>query len=424
VLCPTYQRICYPFGKKKVEKKLEEEDDVCCKSNKEKSQKTNNTTPLLTLSLFAKKGVKDKQLMSPSANKKSAGFDAYHDEEGQYIGECSINITRVLTGKTAYFDEWCTLHNDGIVGLNDQKDGAGRVRVVIEYEPTDSPPRSGDVCVFANIYPDMEREMYPVPLYSVRTNPQVFRSGSSTSFERSISASNITLSSAGSSSVSCKSGIASQLIRQPKQFYVEESVGDHVILSCQTPEHWSVTFEVHRYNLLVTHRYCGTVEKVKEGVLDFCDNISQSPMLDVLHKTIDEIPNEGLVFVGAEAMGAGMAVLGRWMEVGLNGALEDVVDVTNLDGRYSHLSDDEEDEDETQEHESSRQAQSSPLQPTVIKTELQELTEKKEALPGMPCCPITGQPSKLFFGIPLLVSIDATSLTICFYCLNFSLSLK
>ena len=408
VVCHSHSRV--QFGKKKMEKnklgeeeKKEEDEAVCCKSSKAvdvtkpQSEKADALTPpLLKLAVFAKKNVKDgKKIMEPSTKKKESGFDEY-DGESQYVGECSINITRVLTGKTSYFDEWCTLHNDNIAGLEDLEDGAGRVRVVVEYEPTDSPPKSGDVCIFANIYPAMEKEMYPIPLYSIRTNRQLYRSGSITSFDKSNSASSTTLSSAGSSSLSSKSFTSTQLIRQPKQFHVEESVGDHVVLSYTSPENWKVTFETHRYNLLVTHRYCGTVEKVQEGLLDLCDNISQSPMAGVLTKTAREIPDEGLIYVGAEAVGAAGSILERWLEVGLNGALEDVVNAANLDGRYSHLSDDEEDEEEQEEEQrEDSQTQGSPLKSVVAKKDLEEPAEEKKALPGMPECPITGQPSKL-----------------------------
>jgi hypothetical protein len=184
---------------------------------------------------------------------------------------------------------------------------------------------------------------------------------------------------------------------------VEEIVGDHVVLSYQTPENWNATFEIHRYNLLVTHRQCGTVEKVKEHVLDFCDNISQSPMVNVLSKTVEILPDEGLVYVGAEAVGEGLSLLGRWMEVGLAGALEDVVDATNLDGRYSHFSEDEEDEPEGITNESRvslEQLNSDQVQGKDVKSlaalNLEPSPEEKEALPGMPCCPITGLPSKFF----------------------------
>lgn len=425
VVCPGYARV---VGKKKAEKKLddeekkmEEDDDAaCCKSSKVKEEaqkpqreKTDaSVPPLLNLSVFAKKGGKSgKQGMSPLTKKKGSEFNEY-DGESQYVGEVSINITRVLTGKTAYFDEWCTLHNDSSMGLEDLEDTAGRVRVVIEYEPADSPPRSGDVCIIANVYPAMEKELYPIPLYSIRTNRPVFhRSGSIThhlSLDKTTSASSTTLSSSGSSSLSSKSTTTSQLVRQPKQFHVEECVGDHVVLSYKTPENWNVTFEIHRYNLLVTHRYCGTVEKVREGLLDFCDNISQSPMAGVLIKTTETIPDEGLVYVGAGAVGAAGTVLGRWMEVGLEGAINDVVDAANLDGRYSHLSDEEDEANGEETQQQNSEEQSSPLKSTVAQKDLEEPPEEKKALPGMPDCPITGQPSK--FVHVLLVNTSCTSL--------------
>jgi hypothetical protein len=120
-------------------------------------------------------------------------------------------------------------------------------------------------------------------------------------------------------------------------------------------------------------------------------------MAGVILKTAETIPDEGLVHVGAEVVGAAGAVLGRWMEVGLEGLINDVVDVANLDGRYSHLSEDEDDEEEEQQQEQGGEGEvssDSPLKAAVAKKDLEEPSEEKEALPGMPDCPITGQPSK------------------------------
>lgn len=466
VVCPSYHRIAAQYRTGygvKVHKEHElnknnqsDHGDVCCKSNKHEDdvQKPPCTTkadpcstpPILHLSLYSKRGSrghskKGKQgMMIP--NKTVSSSDNDHDDENQFVGKCSINISRVLTGKTPYFDEWCTIHNDNDAGLaqpREHQNDAGKLRVVIEYEPTDPPPRSGDICVFANIYPSMEKELYPVPLYTIRTSDKpVIRSRSSTSFDRASSTSCNTMSSIGASSASCKSvpANASHLIRQPKEFHVEEIVGDHVVLSYQTPENWNATCEIHRYNLLVTHRQCGTVEKVKEHVLDFCDNISQSPMVNVLSKTVEILPDEGLVYVGAEAVGEGLSVLGRWMEVGLAGALEDLVDATNLDGRYSHFSEDEEDEPESIANEpqmrleqmNSHQVQGKDVESLVV-LNLDPPPEEKEALPGMPCCPITGLPSKFlhrhsFHGSDglILFSLDSTLIHYC--CLPHSLILQ
>jgi hypothetical protein len=106
-------------------------------------------------------------------------------------------------------------------------------------------------------------------------------------------------------------------------------------------------------------------------------------MVDIIGKKIGALPEEGLVFVGSEAVGSSIHMLGRWLANGVDFAVEDVVDGLNLDGRYSHLSSDEEDE------ESSAQNDACDLMTLPQKV---DSYEEKRALPGMPCCPITGVP--------------------------------
>ncbi len=231
---------------------------------------------------------------------------------------------------------------------------------------------SGDVCVFANVYP-LAKEMYPIPSFSIR---KTVRNSSSMS---SIGAS--TLTSTSSCSTSKKPTILSS---QLKQFRVEEVVGDYVVLSHQTPdEGWSCTFEVHRYLLICTHRHQAALERYREHVLDFCDNVSQSPMIETLAKTVEVLPDEGLLHVGAGALGGGVSLLGRWWEIGTGGMVEDFVDGMNLDGRYSHLSDDDSHSEQADENiiPYDGMDQSSP-----------SLQTERKPIPGMPNCPITGLP--------------------------------
>ncbi len=308
------------------------------------------TPPMLHLSLFSKSS-------STNKNKKQFGPDITDDD--YLIGKCNINILRILTGKTPYFDEWCILHSDNVE--------AGRVRIVIEYEPTDPPPRPGDLCVFANVYP-IDEELYPVPLYTVKNMTRSMRSSASMSSCTTLSSTS--LSSDMSRSVS--------LALYPKSFLVDEVVGDYVVLLYKTLEGWDCTFEVHRYLLLCIERYQAVVEKCKDQVLDLCDNLSQSPMIDIIGKKFESLPDEGLVFVGSEAVGSSVHMLGRWLANGVDVAVEDVVDGLNLDGRYSHP----EEDDETDHEEDDVIAV--PQQPNSL--------EEKTALPGMPSCPITREP--------------------------------
>ena len=323
--------------------------------------------PMLQLSLFSK---------ATSSNKHKKQFGADTNDDDYLVGKCSINILRILTGKTPYFDEWCTLHNDNNSAGN-QNNEAGRVRIVIEYEPTDPPPKPGDLCVFANVYP-IDEELYPVPLYTVKNVTKPMRSSASTSSFTTLS----------SSSLSSDYSRSTALGLYSKSFRVDEVVGDYVVLSYKTPEGWNCTFEVHRYLLLCIERYQAVVEKCKDQVLDLCDNLSQSPMIDIIGKKIEALPDEGLVFVGSEAVGSSVSLLGRWLANGVDFAVEDVVDGFNLDGRYSHP---EEEESSTQIGDE-YDATALPQQPNSH--------EEKKALPGMPPCPITGVP----MGDPVVAS--------------------
>jgi len=131
------------------------------------------------------------------------------------------------------------------------------------------------------------------------------------------------------------------------------------------------------------------VEKYREHVLDLCDNLSQSPAVHTIAKTVETLPDEGLVYVGAEVAGGGVSLLGRWWEIGMEGMVEDVVDGINLDGRYSHLSDDE-DNDCGDKGTDVHNYQQGQLPTTQSSTEASQ--DERKAIPGMPCCPITGLP--------------------------------
>ena len=198
------------------------------------------------------------------------------------------------------------------------------------------------------------------------------------------SASMSTLSTKSSSSSANSRSSVTTVTSQPKTYRVEEVIGDHVVLSYETPERWLCTFEVHRYLLFTVERHQAVVEKAKEHVLDFVDNISQSPMIESLAHTIDKIPDEGLVYVSADVVEGGIGLAGKWWESGIQGAVEDIVDATNLDGRYCHYSiSDEEEEEESLGDEDGE---------SKVATYKNSEDDVAEPIPGMPNCPITGTP--------------------------------
>mmetsp|Transcript_4041 Transcript_4041/g.8569 ORF Transcript_4041/g.8569 Transcript_4041/m.8569 type:complete len:669 (+) Transcript_4041:101-2107(+) len=350
-------------------KAMKENSISCATPGTQQQPRAHLLPPTLRLSLYSSKeghGRFKKSLKKSPSLENEPGSDDY------FLGKCTINVLQILTGKNTYFDEWCTLHDESQTGHNNQQGEAGTVRVVIEYEPVDPMPRPGDLCVFANVYP-LAKEMHPIPSFSICKT--VHKSTSMSSIGAS------TLTSTSSCSTSNKPTVLSS---QLKQFRVEEVVGDHIVLSYQTPdEGWSCTFEVHRYLVLCTHRHQAALERYREHVLDFCDNVSQSPMVETLARTVEVLPDEGLVYVGAGALGGGVSLLGRWWENGAGGMIEDFVDGMNLDGRYSHLSDDDS---------QSEQVNDDAIPYVGMEQSSSSMQEERTPIPGMPNCPITGLP--------------------------------
>jgi hypothetical protein len=330
------------------------------KQQQQQSSSSKLRRPILQLSLYSKRNI-DKLSSGKGGNKWGSTTKkdvSIIKDDDEFLGTCSINVLQILCGKTPYFDEWCTIHN---TTNNKENSMTGRVRIVIEYDPTDPPPRYGDTCIFANVYP-LHADLYPIAPYTIRNSTSITGRKLST------------------------------IIKRPKLYRVEEVVGDNVILSYQTPnEGWQCTFEVHRYLLLCVDRYQPSMEKYREQIMDLVDNVSQSPAVEEITKTIERLPEEGLVYVGTDIVEHTVDLLGRWWETGLDCMVEDIVNSTNLDGRYTQfISDDDDDDDDEEENE--EKGGDGKVQIIPQSYQYEASSEGKKALPGMPCCPITGQP--------------------------------
>ena len=362
ITCPAYPLTMNDNSGSSNNKGRSSSPSIVKKPPKEQRQSSSSKRrPILQLSLYSKTNI-DK-LSSGKGGKGWVSNNTKKDvsiikDDDEFLGKCSINVLQILCGKTPYFDEWCAIHNNS-TNNNKENTTTGRVRIVIEYDPTDPPPRYGDTCVFANVYP-LGPELYPIAPYKIRN------------------------------STSITGRKLSKIIKRPKPYRVEEVVGDNVILSYQTPnEGWQCTFEVHRYLLLCVERHQPSMEKYREQIMDLVDNVSQSPAVEEIAKTIERLPEEGLVYVGTDIVENTVDLLGRWWETGLDCMVEDIVNSTNLDGRYTQfISDDDDHDNEEEENEDG----DGKVQIIPQSYQYEVSSEGKKALSGMPCCPITGQP--------------------------------
>jgi len=269
--------------------------------------------------------------------KKGKKKAEYEYDGDVFLGSLSLDVTQVLTGKIHRFDKW--------IALGGAKDIQGEVRLVIEYDSADAPPRHGDLCRFTGFCRSFD--LYPAP--------------------------------------------AEQIYR------VDDLDGDNVILSYTSPEGWLCTFKAHRYMLICADRHQAAVEKYEAEIADIIEKLAHSPLIHTVKETVDRLEEDGLLNVGREAIFGGVGLLNRWLEGGVDTAMKDVVFATNWDGQHNPLETEENGEEDLEAEEDQQDDES----PSPIEDEGRceansdsEDQEEKEALAGMPCCPITGEPMR------------------------------
>jgi hypothetical protein len=190
------------------------------------------------------------------------------DSDDMFLGMASTDLTRLLTGIDTTYDEWLT--------LTGTESSLGSVRIVCEYEPTDPSPRRGDFCRFT-------RYCHPMDLYPLVPG---------------------------------------------KQYYVEGVEGDVALVTYTSQEGWVCSFEAHRY-MLICQENQSPVETAQDEIVLIAERLSHSPLLHSVTETIERVAVDGLLNVGQEAVRGGWGILNRWMDSGVETAINDVTNVTS-----------------------------------------------------------------------------------------------
>lgn len=295
-------------------------------------------SPVVTLQMFHEH--RDSLAQSGDENKypsKVSGNVISKDSRDIFLGESRVNIIDVLTGRLDCLDEWLPLFDE-----NKDEEYNGEVRVVIEYEPTDSAPRPGDMCRLTSFC--QPKDVYPIPAHHV--------------------------------------------------FLVDNvEDNDNVILSYTSPEGWLCTFCVHRYMVVCAVRHQAALEIYQDQIVSLVNKIAESPMKGVLSDVVNRVPNDGLMDVGIDAALGTQHLLSRWFNEGVETAVKDLIYATNLDGHSSIASGDT----NTMMISHDNEIRAGQISPDFSAIEASKETssdsydDDKEALPNMPCCPITGE---------------------------------
>ena len=265
---------------------------------------------------------------SGDANKSKypAKKSSFGDSDDPFLGTASFDVTPLLTGKKVTIDKWLSLG-----GTNNPK---GTVRLVCEYETSDPPPRTGDMVRFTRFC--QAADLYPVP---------------------------ITLS-----------------------YKVQEIDHDDIVLEYVTQEGWICTFIAHRCMVICEERHQEILELCQDELLSITERLTFSPILREVQSAVDHVPDEGLLFVGLNAVQGAGSLLDRWWKGGVDIAVGDLQYATNWDGRFNETVNLETDTP-------SSAGTSAATTPALSFSSVpRNIPEDTVALPGMPCCPITGEP--------------------------------
>lgn len=282
--------------------------------------------PILTVAIFH---ASDAGRLHKFPNKGGGSGDS----DDVFLGMTSVDLTHVLTGKVGSFDEWLPLQ-----GSNSAK---ASVRIVCEYETSDSPPQPGDVVKFTDF-------CHPADLYPA--------------------------------------------VQSVRSYVVQEIDGDEVLIAWTSGEGWVSSFQVHRFMLICVERHHSVVDICQDELASLRERISFSPMVHAVQETVERVPDEGLLNVGADALKNGASLLARWWENGIETTAHDLNFATNWDGRHNPNTTDslatlDASDDETE-------SSPNPYATLDVAESIVASHLVLEALPNMPPCPITGEPMR------------------------------
>jgi hypothetical protein len=140
--------------------------------------------------------------------------------------------------------------------------------------------------------------------------------------------------------------------------------------------------------LVCEERHHSAVETAQDELASLAERLAHSPLVHAVTGTAERVAVDGLLSVGEDIVHGGYSLFNRWFSGGVETIVSDVTYVTNIDGRHNP--------DSGQSLDLPDMSSSVSL---AAKTDTDEATNSDvvkeeapaQALPNMPCCPITGE---------------------------------
>ncbi|KAL3903288.1 MAG: hypothetical protein SGILL_010501 [Bacillariaceae sp.] len=348
-------KVCHP----KVEQPLPEDDihatsSTAASASYHDSNNTGSSNDNVVDDPYAKYKKPDNTLLTLALfHTQEIGRNVYNfsglltgDSDDVFLGVASIDLTRLFTDKTSTIDKWLPLLGTATSKQHDDNHNTApaMVRVCCEYEPSDVPPKHGDICRFNSF-------CHPKDLFPL----------------------------------------------EPGRPYKVEQVmpNDIVLLSYESQEKWVLTFQAHRNMLICEERHISMLDSAQDELHTIQERLAHSPLVATVTETAGRVQDDGVVGVAEDIAKNTFGLLDRWIKGGVDTVIGDLQHATNFDGRHNP--------DGNPLELSSPTATSlpddgaPPIQPLEQEEDpgpylVEEDDNEEEANPYMPPCPITGFP--------------------------------
>ena len=308
-------------------------------------EKPENTT--LTVAIFHNEMGNTKRKQKVIDEKIISG-----DSDDTFLGMASIDLTRLFTGKVLELDEWLPLtgtstysednRNTDYQSLNKEGRRGASVRIMCEYEVSDVPPNVGDVCRFT-------RFCHPQDLYPL----------------------------------------------QPARPYKVDQVrrnGDVVHLSYESKEGWVLSFQAHKNMLVCEERHIGALDTAQTQLQTLGERLSVSPLVTTVAQAVESLADDGMIGLSKSIVSGSAFVFDRWFKGGVDTVIQDIQNITNLDGRHNVDTIGERLDLDSPSPSSDSLEDDKAEDFSTLMVEDPFPDNDAKALPNMPACPITGFP--------------------------------
>ncbi|CAN0141512.1 unnamed protein product, partial [Ectocarpus sp. 8 AP-2014] len=236
------------------------------------------------------------------------------------LGECSLNLVEVVTGRAPHVEEWVPL------------DSEGELRLSLDYDSVRDLPVPGDSVVLLCL--SNRLDFFPLPVWGTTDDPA--RPGSpSWLWPRGLS----------------RSGGGGE------GFRVEEAGDDFYLLSYSTPEGWRCAVEVHRYLVypdpIAPQRW--TLSRVR-------DHAAATPAAAAIRGVVLRASQEESAWEGGKTLALNVLegvswTAKRWWSGGLDRAREDVSFAVGLTDPESFARSEEQEEEVQRQQQQQQQGE-------------------------------------------------------------------